>query len=83
MKCKKELNEKEKINSAIKGIKSFVDNFGENDVIKEAFLDILLEAIYGQQEKRDDIPLPSEAKQKDNKDYNNAGEGGMPTYEIE
>lgn len=60
---------------------SFLNQFGENDLIKEAFLDILLEEIYGQ--TREDLPLSSEKRQVSNPNTVNDGIREMPTYEIE
>ena len=65
-----------------KAFQEFTDQFGENDLIKEAFFDILLEAIYGE-ETTNCVSVSSEARQDRNKDNECPGAWTMPCYEIE
>ena len=78
-----ELTEEQKISQTHAAFKEFADQFGENDVIKDIFLDILLEAIYGQTETTDNLPLSSEAGQKQPENTQQIRPGTMPCYEIE
>lgn len=74
--------DKEKIKLADSAFKKFVDQFGENDLIKDAFFDVFLEIIYGE-ENGDDLSLSIETGQKATEDSKKDGAGEMPTYEIE
>ena len=75
-----ELSEEQKVLQTHAAFKEFADQFGENDIIKDIFLDILLEAIYNE---TNDIPLPSETRQGQHEDRWQAGDGAMPCYTIE
>ena len=69
----------DEISQADTAFKEFIKQFGENDVIKDIFLDLFLEAIYG----TDDIPVSGEARQEQYENPQQTGIGNMPTYEIE
>ena len=72
---------KKKAEQAHSTLKSFTDQFGDNDLCKEALIDVILEVIYGK--SADDLDLPSEAGQEANQDSRPSGQGTMPTYKIE
>ena len=75
-------NDKNKAEQAHMTMKGFVDQFGTNDLCKEALIDILLEAIYDQP-IGDDLDLPGAARQENDSHSNDPGAGDMPTYKIE
>ncbi len=75
-------NDKNKAEKAHLAMKGFVDQFGPNDLCKEALIDVLLEAIYDQP-IGDDLDLPGEKGQEDDSHSNDGGGREMPTYEIE
>ena len=78
---KNELSEDQKIIQSQAAFKQFADQFGENDIIKDIFFEILLEEIYG--EPTDNLPLSGTAGQERHKDSQQTRVGEMPLYEIE
>ena len=77
-----ELTDEQKLREAHAAFQEFSDQFGENDIIKEAFFDLLLEAIFNE-EPTNGVSIPSETGQGRNQDSEYLGAGGMPCYEIE
>ena len=75
-------SDKSKAERAHKALKGFVDQFGPNDLCKEALIDVLLEIIYDQP-NGDDLDLPSEERQEEHQNSDDRGNRQMPTYEIE
>ncbi len=75
-------NDKNKAKQAHLTMKGFVDQFGANDLCKEALIDVLLEVIYDQP-IGDDLDLPGEKGQEDDSSPNDSGTREMPTYKIE
>lgn len=76
-----ELTPRQKSQNGHNAFQFFANQFGDNDIVKEAFMDILLEVIYG--EKRDDLLISGSKRQKDSENISKDREGEMPTYEIE
>ena len=76
------LSDKEKTQKTHEALKSFTDQFGPNDVYKEAFFDVLLEMIYGQA-TGNDLFVFGEEKQEWNATTLPCGEREMPSYEID
>jgi len=72
--------EKKKAEQAHSTLKSFTDQFGENDLCKLALIDVILEAIYG--ETTDDLDIPGATGQETSEDFELGRPGDMPTYEI-
>lgn len=71
------MNDEEKTKTSLEAIDTLFGQFGENDLCKEALLDIILENIYGKI-----IPLPSETGQEG--DQSPVSEQrSMSTYTIE
>jgi hypothetical protein len=69
------LTDKEKMMLATEGIRSFVEQFGEDDVFRSILLDILMERLYGE-----DIHLPRQAGQEGDQNHHN-GPGTCPADE--
>jgi len=72
-----ELSDAEKLRRANEAVQGFVDQFGPNDIVKLALIDVLLEEIYG-----DSVPVPSPAEQESNQDRSNHARRVF-TYKIE
>ena len=72
------MNDLEKIQESVSAFQQFVDQFGENDEVKEMFLDLLLESIYG-----NNIPVSVEAGQERNEINSSIRTREMPTYTID
>ena len=76
----KKMTDQQKITEMNQALQTFSSDFGEHDVIKQTFFDLLVEAIYGVGKN---LPVPSEEKQERDHDIDDVGRGDMPTYEIE
>jgi hypothetical protein len=81
---KKDLTQQEKLTQAQEGLRVFANQFGPNDLIKEAFFDVLLETIYDPEEAtRDGLSVPSTEEQEIGTNPEQSRAGEMPTYKIE
>jgi len=79
----KDLTPQEKLAQIQEGLRHFADQFGPNDLLKEAFFDILLESIYDPAGTRNDISLSGQEEQESSANSQCPGKREMPTYEIE
>ena len=77
-----ELSDLEKAEKAQEAIQNLAEQFGPNDLCKEAWFDVLLELIYDEP-IGDDLPVSGSTGQENNRTSGNIGPGEMPTYEIE
>ena len=80
---KMNLSEQQKAKAGHLAIQEIASQFGTNDLVKQAWFDVLLEVIYGASETGDNIHLLGTPRQADNKNVDQSGNGDMPSYKID